>query len=74
MKKKDYFGELKSMSKNDLVDRARTLAEEIMKLRFRRASGQLEKAGQVREIRRNLARVKTVLRAQALSAQETAKV
>ena len=61
MKRLDYFKELKGLEVKDLKERARALAEELMKLRFRGASGQLEHSHRSKEIRRNLARVNTLL-------------
>jgi large subunit ribosomal protein L29 len=63
MKRKDFIGSIKGSSKADLVAKAKGLAEELMKLRFRKASGQLEQAHQIPIIRRNLARVRTALSA-----------
>ncbi len=37
------------------------LQKERFNLRFQRATGQLEKLGRIREVRRDIARVKTVL-------------
>lgn len=61
MKKKEFNKKVKSASKDELVTQAKSLAEELMKLRFRKASGQLEQAHQIPHIRRNLARVRTAL-------------
>ena len=63
MKKKEFNDKLKGVAKADLVAQAKTLSEELMKLRFRNASGQLEQAHQIPHIRRNLARVRTALSA-----------
>ena len=63
MKKKEFNEKIKSASKADLTAQAKSLAEELMKLRFRKASGQLEQAHQIPQIRRNLARVRTALSA-----------
>ncbi|MCB0310043.1 MAG: 50S ribosomal protein L29 [Bdellovibrionales bacterium] len=59
MKKTEFLGEVREMSVADLRQRARQLAQELMKLRFRKASGQLENTHGMRLARRNLARVKT---------------
>ncbi len=63
MKKKEFNKKAKSSSKAELVAQAKSLAEELMKLRFRKASGQLEQAHQIPHIRKNLARVRTALTA-----------
>jgi large subunit ribosomal protein L29 len=62
MKRKDYIGEIRGLSEQDLAERARTLSEELMKLRFRNASGQLDQHHRVREAKTSLARVLTVLK------------
>ena len=41
------------------------LQKERFNLRFQRATGQLEKLGRIREVRRDIARVKTVLQQKA---------
>lgn len=63
MKKKEFNAKIKSESRSDLVAQAKSLSEELMKLRFRKASGQLEQAHQIPHIRRNLARVRTAISA-----------
>lgn len=63
MKRKEFIESIKGNSKADLVAKAKSLAEELMKLRFRKASGQLEQAHHIPAIRRNLARVRTALTA-----------
>lgn len=61
MKKTDLLKELKGLSVDELRERARKSAEELMKLRFRAASGQLEHGHRLRETRRNLARIQTMI-------------
>jgi len=61
MKKSEFLKELRELPREDLLVRKRLLHEELMKLRFRKASGQLEQASRLREIRRNLARVNSLL-------------
>ncbi|MBX7138416.1 MAG: 50S ribosomal protein L29 [Oligoflexia bacterium] len=63
MKSKNYLKEIKDLPADELKQRARSLGEELMKLRFRKASSQLDKSHQMRETRRSLARVLTVLKA-----------
>ena len=50
------------MTEDELRTRERELTEELFHLRLRRASSQLPNPMKVRETRRDLARVKTVLR------------
>ncbi len=53
--------ELRDMSVEDLEAEALNLSEQLFKLRFQLATGQLENVRRVREARKDLARVKTVL-------------
>ena len=46
----------------ELKDRERELSEQLFALRLQKVTGQLEKPARVREVRRDLARVMTVLR------------
>ena len=57
--------ELRDMSQDELTARAGELGEELFHLRLRRATSQLSNPMKVRETRRDLARVKTVLRQRA---------
>jgi large subunit ribosomal protein L29 len=46
----------------ELGEREKELAEQLFALRLQKVTGQLEKPARVREVRRDLARVMTVLR------------
>jgi large subunit ribosomal protein L29 len=52
--------ELRQMTADQLDDQLSKLKKEQFNLRFQRASGQLENTSRVREVRRDIARVKTV--------------
>ena len=54
-------GELRTKSENELKDSLLGLRKEAFNLRFQRASGQLENTARIREVRRDIARIKTVL-------------
>lgn len=69
MKRKEAITELRGMTLEALNTRARSLAEEMMKLRFRKASGQLEQSHQMKVARKSLARVKTFIRAKSTSSE-----
>jgi len=62
MKTKDQRKELRGMSKDALREKEATLKEELMKLRFRHSSGQLEQSAQLGNVRKQIARVRTMLR------------
>ena len=52
--------DMNSMTPDQLDDQLLKLKKEQFNLRFQRASGQLENTSRVREVRRDIARVKTV--------------
>jgi large subunit ribosomal protein L29 len=56
--------EIREMSKDDIIARVKDLEEEQFRLRFRSATEPLEDPLRLRVIRRDLARLKTVLREQ----------
>ncbi|MEA2874763.1 MAG: large subunit ribosomal protein [Hyphomicrobiales bacterium] len=53
-------GDARAMSPDQLSDELMKLKKEQFNLRFQRATGQLENTGRVREVRRDIARIKTV--------------
>ena len=53
--------DLRTKTKDELKDELLSLTKESLNLRFQRASGQLEATGRVRTVRRDIARVRTVL-------------
>jgi large subunit ribosomal protein L29 len=53
--------DLRSRTGDELTDQLETLGKEIFNLRFQRASGQLENTARVRQVRRDIARIKTIL-------------
>jgi large subunit ribosomal protein L29 len=53
--------DLRTRSQDELTDQLDTLGKEIFNLRFQRASGQLENTARVRQVRREIARIKTIL-------------
>lgn len=53
---------------DELQDQLLKLKKEQFNLRFQQATGQLEKTHRVREVRREIARVKTVMREKARQA------
>ena len=54
--------EVKDISSDELKQKHGNLAEELFKLRVRHASGQLESPAMLKNIRKDIARIKTVLR------------
>ena len=56
--------ELKELSLADLQKRESEFKEELFNLRFQLATGQLENTARIAQVRKDIARVKTVIRAQ----------
>jgi large subunit ribosomal protein L29 len=69
MKTKQRTSDLKGMTPDQLHDELLSLKKEQFNLRFQRATGQLENTGRVREVRRDIARVKTLQRQKAATAK-----
>jgi large subunit ribosomal protein L29 len=69
MKSKQRASDLNAMSTDQLSDELLNLKKEQFNLRFQRATGQLENTGRVREVRRDIARVKTLQRQKSASAK-----
>ena len=63
--------EFRDMSLDQLDDQLNKLKREQFSLRFQAASGQLENTARVRQVRRDIARVKTVAREKHNTAQQT---
>ena len=54
--------ELRDLGADELGARERTLSDQLFRLRIQKSMGQLEAPIKMRTVRRDLARVKTVLR------------
>jgi large subunit ribosomal protein L29 len=62
MKATEQLSELRGLSVDDLRQRSRDLDDQVFRLRVQRSMGQAESGNRIRPLRRELARVKTVLR------------
>jgi len=60
--------EIRELSNQELQDKIRELKEELFNLRFQMATGQQENTMRLGDVRRSIARIKTVLRERELSA------
>lgn len=54
--------EVRELGQEELLQKERELTEELFKLRIRHFSGQLESPAMLRSVKRDIARIKTVLR------------
>jgi large subunit ribosomal protein L29 len=69
MKSNQRLSDLKTMSGDQLGDELLNLKKEQFNLRFQRATGQLENTSRVREVRKDIARVKTLQRQKLAAAK-----
>ena len=58
---------LRERTLEELGEESTKLSEQLFRLRFQKATGQLENASKIREVRRDLARVKTLITEKATS-------
>lgn len=61
--------DVRAMSVDQLNDQLAKLKKEQFNLRFQGATGQLEKTSRVQEVRRDIARIKTIARQKAAEAK-----
>ena len=57
--------EIRELTTAEMLDQEKQLKEELFNLRFQLATGQLENTARIKEVRKSIARIKTVLRKQA---------
>lgn len=67
MKKKDFMAELKDMSVAELNEKLAQFKSELFNLRFQAAIQQLENPMRIKEVRKNMARIKTELAQRVIS-------
>ena len=61
-----------SMDPAEMVEKVKSIEEELFNLRFRNAMKQLENPLEIRHLRRDLARLKTVIRQKQIEATQLA--
>ncbi len=59
--------EVKQMTDDQLKDELLKLKKEQFNLRFQKASGQIDNTARVRQVRRDIARIKTAQRSRAVA-------
>lgn len=57
--------ELRDMDVDGLRAREQELDDQLFRMRIRKSMGQLEAPGKIKDVRRDLARIKTILREKA---------
>ena len=60
-KKKEKVQDIKGLSVADLRKQTASLADELFNLRIQNISGQLEDSSKIRGVRREIARIKTMI-------------
>ncbi|HDU1213962.1 TPA: 50S ribosomal protein L29 [Listeria monocytogenes] len=54
--------DIRDLSTTEIQDQEKALKEELFNLRFQLATGQLENTARIREVRKAIARMKTIVR------------
>ena len=61
--------EIRDMSASERNEQLKSLKEELFNLRFQHATGQLENPMRIREVKKDIARIKTIQRADEIAAK-----
>lgn len=61
MKTKDYVLELRNKSVDELNNELVVAKKELFNLRFQNATNQLNNTARIKEVRRNIARIQTII-------------
>ena len=63
---------LRELADDQLLDQLNEKKHELFNLRFQFATGQLENPGRISEVKRDIARIRTILREREIAAAEAA--
>ena len=69
MKIKNYVEDLRTKSAAELQEELVAAKKELFNLRFQNATNQLDNTSRIKEVRRNIARIQTVITEQANAAK-----
>ena len=69
MKIKDYVEELRGTSAADLQEELVAAKKELFNLRFQNATNQLDNTSRIKEVRKNIARIQTLIVEKANAAE-----
>ena len=69
MKTKEYRDDLKSKNVDELNAELVAAKKELFNLRFQNATNQLENTSRIKEVRKNIARIQTVITEKANAAE-----
>jgi len=59
--------EIRDLTTAEIEQKVKSLKEELFNLRFQLATGQLENTARIREVRKTIARMKTIIRQRELA-------
>ena len=62
--------EIRNLTNEEIVKKIDEMKEELFNLRFSQATGNLEKSSRIRELRKSVARMKTILRERELGQED----
>ncbi|MBO6148512.1 MAG: 50S ribosomal protein L29 [Lachnospiraceae bacterium] len=68
MKSSKYIADLRDKSASELKDELTAAKKELFNLRFQNATNNLENTSRIREVRKNIARIQTVMTENAAKA------
>lgn len=60
------ISEIRALETKELLTKVEEFKKELFELRFKQATGQLENTARVREVRKSIAKIKTVIREREL--------
>ncbi|AGT30568.1 50S ribosomal protein L29 [Geobacillus genomosp. 3] len=62
--------EIRDLTTAEIEQKIQALKEELFNLRFQLATGQLENTARIRQVRKDIARMKTIIRERELAANK----
>ncbi|ADI25188.1 50S ribosomal protein L29 [Geobacillus sp. G4] len=62
--------EIRELTTAEIEQKIKALKEELFNLRFQLATGQLENTARIRQVRKDIARMKTIIRERELAANK----
>ena len=69
MKRKDFMNDIRAKSADQLKDELVAAKKELLNLRFQNATNQLDNTVQIREVRKKIARIQTVMTQKSAAAE-----
>lgn len=62
--------QIRDLNPDEQIDKISALKEELFNLRFQHATGQLENPMRIREVKRSIAQIKTIIRERELKIRD----